>query len=175
MAIALVQYCARSAQAARRRSPVSDATLRGLPPAIAAQPDLHRQSPLSHDNRRAARFAPARTVDRLKKPEAIAGAIRKKTGRLDGFAHAAGVPMIVLCATAKDAYRKPATGAWSFFTERCNGGVAAELASSFFVGDAAGRPGDFSDSDREFARSARLPFHDEKAFFLEIHPPSSAS
>ena len=28
------------------------------------------------------------------------------------ISQAAGVPMLVLCATAKDGYRKPATGAW---------------------------------------------------------------
>merc|ERR1712054_532509 len=44
------------------------------------------------------------SMDRLKKPEAIAKAIAKKCGRLEGFAKAAGVPLVVLCATAKAGY-----------------------------------------------------------------------
>ena len=110
-------------------------------------------------------------VDRFKKPEAIRSAILKKCGRLDGFAAACALPMLALCATSKDAYRKPGTAAWDFFTAKCNGGVPVDYGASFFVGDAAGRPGDHSDSDKAFAAAAGLIFHDEKSFFLERHPP----
>ena len=58
-------------------------------------------------------------IDRLKKPDAIRATILKKTGRLTGFAAAAGVPLLALCATAKDTYRKPDVGAWNFFCEKC--------------------------------------------------------
>jgi DNA 3'-phosphatase len=78
------------------------------------------------------------SLDRLKKPEAIAKAVGNKLGRVQGFAKAAGVPMLVLCATAKDEFRKPAPGAWAHFVE-CNGGVKVNKSKSFFVGDAAGR------------------------------------
>lgn len=111
------------------------------------------------------------SMDRFKKPEAIRSAIRKKTGRLAGFAAAANVPMLTLCATAKDDFRKPGIGAWTFFCNHANGGVAVDYAASFFVGDAAGRPNDHSDSDLAFARAAGLEFHDEKAFFQRLHPP----
>ncbi len=112
------------------------------------------------------------SMDRLKKEEAIRNNILKKCGRLDGFAKAcAPTPILCLCATAKDSYRKPETGAWSFFTSQCNGGVVPEVAKSFFVGDAAGRPGDHSDSDRVFAEQCKLPFHDEKEFFERMHKP----
>jgi len=107
------------------------------------------------------------SMDRLKKPEAIKSAILKKCGRLEGFAAAAGVPLLMLCASAKDQYRKPGVGAWDFFVG-CNGEV--DMAASFFVGDAAGRAGDHSDSDRVFAQQAGLPFHDEKSFFRRLHP-----
>jgi bifunctional polynucleotide phosphatase/kinase len=46
--------------------------------------------------------------------------------------------MLVLCATAKDQFRKPAPGAWAHLVES-NGGVQVEMSKSFFVGDAAGR------------------------------------
>lgn len=36
--------------------------------------------------------------------------------------------------------------------------LAADLKESFFVGDAAGRPGDHSDSDKAFADAIGIPF-----------------
>ena len=110
------------------------------------------------------------SMDRFKKPEAIRAAILKKTGRLEGFAAAAGVPLLALCATAKDTFRKPGTGAYDFVVQHTNRGVTVDRAASFFVGDAAGRPRDHSDCDRAFAAAAGLPFHDEKEFFERMHP-----
>ena len=46
---------------------------------------------------------------------------------------AAGVPMLVLCATAKDNFRKPATGAWDHLAEEANGGLRPQLSESFYV------------------------------------------
>jgi DNA 3'-phosphatase len=46
-----------------------------------------------------------------------------------------------------DNYRKPNTGMYDLFT-RISGVTCKPV---YFCGDAAGRPGDFSDSDREFA------------------------
>ena len=111
------------------------------------------------------------SMDRLKKPEAIKACILKKTGRLEAFAAAVGVPLVVLCPTAKDAYRKPGTAAWEFFCGQCNSGVAVDLPASFFVGDAAGRTGDHSDCDLMFAQNCGLPFYNEKTFFESKHPP----
>ena len=68
------------------------------------------------------------SMDRLKKPDAISQAVRKKTGRLSRFAKAAGVPLLALCACAKDDYRKPAIGAWRFFCDSANGGVPVDLS-----------------------------------------------
>jgi hypothetical protein len=42
---------------------------------------------------------------------------------------------------------------------------------SFYVGDAAGRPGDHSDSDRKMAQAAGLPFFTETEFFNPGRPP----
>mmetsp|Transcript_17474 Transcript_17474/g.44758 ORF Transcript_17474/g.44758 Transcript_17474/m.44758 type:complete len:351 (+) Transcript_17474:77-1129(+) len=112
------------------------------------------------------------SMDRLKKPEAIASCIAKKCGRLAGFARATAVPLLVLCATAKDSFRKPAIGCWKYTTETAYPGGHIDLKSSFFVGDAAGRDSDHSDSDRAFAQAACLPFFDEKTFFTRRHPPA---
>jgi bifunctional polynucleotide phosphatase/kinase len=43
--------------------------------------------------------------------------------------------------------------------------VARGLALSFYVGDAAGRPGDWSDCDRVFAERLGVPFHVPEDFF----------
>jgi bifunctional polynucleotide phosphatase/kinase len=37
-------------------------------------------------------------------------------------------------------------------------GVVADLRASFFVGDAAGRAGDFASTDRKWARNVGVPF-----------------
>ena len=117
------------------------------------------------------------SLDRFKKLDAINNCVLKKTGRLERFAAAVGVPLQVLVATAKPDdvtgkpdFRKPGAGAWRYLCERGNGGVAPDLSSSFFVGDAAGRPGDHSDSDRMFAEKVGVTFHTEKSFFCQLHP-----
>ena len=46
-----------------------------------------------------------------------------------------------------------------------NGGVAPDMAASFFVGDAAGRPADHSDCDSAFAKAVGLPFYLPEAAF----------
>jgi len=58
------------------------------------------------------------------------------------------VPVQTFVACRKDAHRKPEAGMWALLeSERFNGGVIVDRAQSFYVGDAAGRPGDHSDSD----------------------------
>lgn len=78
--------------------------------------------------------------------------------KFDSVLEAAGVPATVLIATQKDSNRKPETGMWDFFTSNCNGGVEVDMGESYYVGDAAGRKYDFSDSDKMFAENVGLPF-----------------
>jgi len=63
------------------------------------------------------------------------------------------IPIHVILATEtkENSYRKPGTGMWDLFVKEMNDGVEPDLSSSFFVGDASGRPGDInngSSSDR---------------------------
>ena len=76
--------------------------------------------------------------------------------RLDAFAKEVGIPMQALCATQKGEkdpknYRKPKSGMWAHFDSSLNGSVSPDLPTCFYVGDAAGREGDHSDSDKGFA------------------------
>lgn len=58
-------------------------------------------------------------------------------------------PFSVYAATTDPEYRKPRLGMWREFLDDYDLDVAGvDLAGSFFVGDAAGRPGDHSAVDR---------------------------
>ncbi|KAG8897496.1 hypothetical protein FRB99_008114 [Tulasnella sp. 403] len=81
------------------------------------------------------------------------------------------VPFRIFAATEKDQYRKPITGTW-LELERLfrKDGVEIDLASSFYVGDAAGRPGDHHVSDRLYALNVGIPFYTPEEFFLKKSP-----
>ncbi|KAG6335223.1 hypothetical protein ID866_3868 [Astraeus odoratus] len=70
------------------------------------------------------------------------------------------VPFRILAACAKDGYRKPMPGMWyeleRIFKEH---NVEIDKEGSFFVGDAAGRPGDFASTDRKWALNIGIPFY----------------
>ncbi|KAJ2302333.1 DNA kinase/phosphatase Pnk1, partial [Coemansia sp. Cherry 401B] len=84
------------------------------------------------------------------------------------------VPFTILAAIAKDYMRKPSPGMWRL-AELDNGGIAVDASSSFYVGDAAGRPAgwkpgveaDFSDSDLAFALNAGVSFYTPEEVFTE--------
>jgi bifunctional polynucleotide phosphatase/kinase len=59
------------------------------------------------------------------------------------------VPMSVYAATGDAEHRKPRPGMWKEFLEDYDLDVkGVDLVNSFYIGDAAGRPGDFSATDR---------------------------
>ena len=104
------------------------------------------------------------SLARFKKEDAIRKHIVKKTTRVQRWCEACGdVPILALVATAKDGYRKPATDAFAYAAAYADGSSGSP--PSFFVGDAAGRPGDFADTDLQFANNAGLRFYTETHFF----------
>jgi len=73
-----------------------------------------------------------------------------------------GSDINVFVAYQNDHYRKPLMGMWDQLV-KLNG----EQKEAFYVGDAAGRKGDFSDSDYRFARNINVPFFTPEQYFLE--------
>jgi len=65
----------------------------------------------------------------------------------------------VIVAYHDDFYRKPLTGMWDLLQE-----YNLPLNNSFYVGDAAGRDGDHSDSDYNFAFNIGIKFFTEEFF-----------
>ncbi|ORZ38188.1 polynucleotide kinase 3 phosphatase-domain-containing protein [Catenaria anguillulae PL171] len=114
--------------------------------------------------------------------------INGSQAKLDEFLHKArnvalhfNVPMQFFIATKKDIFRKPAPGMWDQLVHHFNldplsgKPITINVATSFFVGDAAGRPHawkrgakkDFADTDRKFALNAGIAFHTPEEFFLD--------
>ncbi|KAF8892654.1 polynucleotide kinase 3 phosphatase-domain-containing protein [Infundibulicybe gibba] len=84
------------------------------------------------------------------------------------------VPFHLFAATAKDSYRKPMPGMWYALEAILRGDDAEiDLASSFFVGDAAGRQysthkADFAGTDRKWADNIGICFHTPEEYFLKL-------
>jgi len=96
------------------------------------------------------------------------------SGKITDISEECGIPFTGLIAGGKDGYRKPCLGGWEHFCEKYNDGVEIDKKSSFFCGDAAGRPKawkkgrkkDFNSSDRKYAENLGLKFYTPDAYFL---------
>lgn len=85
---------------------------------------------------------------------------KKLLTKLEGVSKVLGVPFVAFCARAEDDFRKPNNGILSLIPESMG-------KMEFFVGDAAGRPGDHSDCDKMFANNAKIPFHTANDYFID--------
>ncbi|XP_072050740.1 LOW QUALITY PROTEIN: uncharacterized protein [Amphiura filiformis] len=75
------------------------------------------------------------------------------------------IPMYAMASIRDNKYRKPKTGMWDYYTCKLNQFQMVDKASAVYVGDAAGRPSDFSDSDKQFADNVGVQFQTEEAYF----------
>lgn len=90
--------------------------------------------------------------------------VRFNLTRVHNFVKMVG-PVIALMSTADDKYRKPQTGMW----ENLNT-IIPNLNNklSFYCGDAAGRQGEFSDSDKMFAQNIGINFRYIEEVFPDV-------
>jgi len=86
--------------------------------------------------------------------------------KINDIANKLGIPIQGFFATAEDYYRKPNAAMWELFTESYNNNIPVDYYYSVYAGDAAGRPGDFSCSDRKFAINSKIEFHTPEEIFL---------
>lgn len=70
-------------------------------------------------------------------------------------------------ATDDDKMRKPFTGIWNLLTTSLKG----ESRIKYYCGDACGRKGDHSSSDRYFAENCGIPFFTPEEIFLGLQKP----
>jgi bifunctional polynucleotide phosphatase/kinase len=95
--------------------------------------------------------------------------IAKRISRITTLIKKLEIPCYAFIATGKDKpgnhvdlWRKPRPGMWEKFLQLTN---KASTKNSLYIGDALGRPQDFSDSDLEFAKAAGLISHSPEYFF----------
>lgn len=67
------------------------------------------------------------------------------------------INLMAILATNDDKFRKPRIGAWEHIQSLMSSGVTLS-SKSFYCGDAAGRPGDFNDTDYKFALNCNIKF-----------------
>lgn len=83
--------------------------------------------------------------------------------KLEKISKQLDISLLWMISTKKDNYRKPNIGMWEM-VKKILPNAKKEL--SFYVGDAAGRENDFSDSDKEFANNIGILFYLPEFFFL---------
>jgi bifunctional polynucleotide phosphatase/kinase len=86
--------------------------------------------------------------------------LKRVLSRITKFLVELGLPCYVFVSTGVDHYRKPDVGMWQQLQK-----LIPHIEYAFYVGDAAGRPQDFSDSDRLFASNIGIQFYTPEDFF----------
>lgn len=94
----------------------------------------------------------------------------KKMKRVQNFLMKLSLPVFTFISTEKDSFRKPEKGMYNLFSKY----LERTIEKLIYVGDALGRPQDFSDSDLEFGKniSAKV-LSPEEVFKSTDVPPFS--
>ncbi|KAJ5072582.1 bifunctional polynucleotide phosphatase/kinase [Anaeramoeba ignava] len=99
------------------------------------------------------------------------GTFEMVKNRIEHFASTLNHPIQVFVSLEKDKFRKPSIKMWNYLENEENEEIRIDLKKSFFVGDAAGRKKDFSNSDLKFAENIGIEFYTPEQFFLDEPKP----
>jgi len=83
--------------------------------------------------------------------------------KIKNISHELQVPLQVFGCTETGYCRKPSVGLWLILMRK-NENIPINLKKSFYVGDAAGREGDWADTDLKFALNIGIKFMDTSFF-----------
>jgi len=72
------------------------------------------------------------------------------------------IPFTIYIMTLKNEFRKPNTKIWSVIYDK----FKISIDKTIYVGDAAGRTDDFSDSDLKFAENLKIKFYTPEQYFM---------
>lgn len=97
--------------------------------------------------------------------------------KMEDISKLISLPMQFFIATGEGFFRKPMPGMWQILCDLKNDGVPVNLANSYYVGDAAGRPEnkilkrkkDHSSVDRLMAMNLNIPFFTPEEHFLKAN------
>ena len=104
----------------------------------------------------------------IKNPEKLNDKINRSNSRILNFCNKLRLPVFVFACYAREGkYRKPLKGMWDLMLKSFN---MNSVEHGFYVGDAAGRPGDFASSDKDFATNIGIDFYTPEEFFPDSTP-----
>ncbi|KAJ3436695.1 bifunctional polynucleotide phosphatase/kinase [Anaeramoeba flamelloides] len=92
--------------------------------------------------------------------------------RIGQFLDFVNLPIQVVSTCARDKFRKPSPFLFGFFEKYLNGKLSINTQESAYVGDAAGREGDYVTTDYKFARNIGFQFYVPEQLFGISDPPS---
>jgi bifunctional polynucleotide phosphatase/kinase len=95
----------------------------------------------------------------------------KKVERITTFIKKLDLPISVYISTEKDNYRKPNIDMWNLFKKHHE----IDIIKVLYVGDALGRPQDFSDSDKIFGEAINADVKSPEDFFINSEKHSFPS
>lgn len=85
--------------------------------------------------------------------------------KINNISKELGVPIKVFISPCKDKFRKPNVNMWTFMLHlHRKEKIVVDIKNSFFIGDAAGRSKDFSNSDQMFAKNIGISFYTPEDF-----------
>lgn len=91
----------------------------------------------------------------------------ERVERVTTFITKLNLPIICFIATDKDEYRKPEIGMYLKLKELLDVHNIT-ITSSFYCGDALGRPQDFDNSDKQFAENMNMKIFSPEEIFPEV-------